>query len=226
MEHKHQVIVDYLNINAAEEYKKLAKRRMSSPSQRSFKTQHHIRRRTNVYSFPSNSSHFPPRWDVVDSVTNQLLISAQETVSDSNTESSLWLLTDDHHRNKPGWIVYPQASDRNISTLRFYFQNPTDFSSLSSALTLSIGYLKTYENMGKVQVGICGQAINLRLDGLWNLPEFHHVSLIQFRYTEILRGDLQVCDHLPMSERYISMTPTQLHERGKNKFKIMSIRLC
>jgi hypothetical protein len=91
---------------------------------------------------------------------------------------------------------------------------------------LSIGYLKSYENFGKVEVGICGQDIGVRLDGLWDRPEFHHVSLIQFRYKEILPGHLQVCDELPMNERYLSITPSQLNERDKNKFKVMSVRLC
>jgi hypothetical protein len=217
-----------INVNAVEEYEKLRKRRMSSSSERSSMTQHRIRRRTEVHSsFPLNTSRYPARWDVVDRGTNQLLIPHQETVNNSNIESSIWLLTDDHHRNKPGWIVYPRASDRNISTLKFYFQTPTDFISLrSTTLTLSIGYLKSYENFGKVEVGICGQDIGVRLDGLWDRPEFHHVSLIQFRYKEILPGHLQVCDELPMNERYLSITPSQLHERDKNKFKVMSVRLC
>jgi hypothetical protein len=220
-----------ININAVEEYKKLGTRRRTSPSSQrsSLMTQHRIRRRIEVLSsFPLNTSHYPARWDVVDSVTNQLLIPPQETINNSNIESSLWLLTDDHHRNKPGWIAYPQASDHNISTLRFYFQTPIDFVSLDSSttLTLSIGYLKTYENVGKVEVGICGESIGIRLDGLWDRPEFHHVSLIQFRYAEISLGQLRACDHLPMNQRYLSVTPTQLHERVKNKFKIMSIRLC
>jgi hypothetical protein len=95
-----------------------------------------------------------------------------------------------------------------------------------TTLTLSIGYLKTYENVGKVEVGFCGQAVGIRLDGLWDRVEFNHVSLIQLRYAEIHSGHLEACRDLPMSERYLSFTPTQLNERAKNKFKIMSVRLC
>jgi hypothetical protein len=90
-------------------------------------------------------------------------------------------------------------------------------------------YLQSYENMGAVEIGVCGRRTGVVIDGL-NLNQ--HVSIPDVHRYELSLDDSTRCLSLSVEKRalqyhYLGDQPPDHREvRGMRKFKLLSVDVC
>jgi hypothetical protein len=148
------------------------------------------------------------------------------------------------HREIPGYIITNYSNPLKW-TLSFPFETDLEVGSSTVPQLSYVGmilvtrYLKSYENMGRVEIGICGRRTGVILDGL---DTEHHVSIPHQRIYDISARDSEECLRLPVSERsvdyfYLGPTPQEQllrHKltsadsaiRGVHKFKLLAVEFC
>lgn len=151
------------------------------------------------------------------------------------------------HRNIPGYII-TNYSNSEKWTLSFPFEESNERLQQSYVgFILLTKYLRSYENMGRVEIGICGRRTGVILDGL---DIQNHVSIPHNHVYEITPEDNEHCLSLPHNQRsidYIYLGPHQelsfsrvrhhrkmlqlskddeLRIRGIQKFKILGVDFC
>jgi hypothetical protein len=149
------------------------------------------------------------------------------------------------HREIPGYII-TNYSDPAKWTLSLPFELEADSGRSSYAgMILLTRYLQSYENMGRVEVGICGRRTGVILDGL---DTERRVSIPHQTAYEVTSKDSQECLRLPFDERsvnyfYLGPTNFQQHRplrrklstteadpevtvRGIHKFKLLAVDFC
>ena len=139
------------------------------------------------------------------------------------------------------YAVYAPARSKEYLDSQTAAKIRADFAKAFSTLS---GYLKAWIFVHNHPVGCLGKhgiaAINdlrkqnpsvditvLNIDSLWERPEFNRASILTFLYLELGKDSFEQCRELEFEKRYIAFIPSRYHEqRGTNKFKIISVRLC
>jgi hypothetical protein len=104
---------------------------------------------------------------------------------------------------------------------------------------LKIVYLRSYEGMGRADVVVCGNRLELSLEGLFADYETYRYS-VPVMYTFPMPNDISIsCDKAPPSARTVDIVykpehwgydpiPRDISDkvRGNRKMKIFSVTLC
>lgn len=163
-----------------------------------------------------------------------------------NSKSWGWSLTDDE-RNKPGFVSYmtkPSSSlakaldnpcdtsgEGSIHVMRIPIRFPPDDQEKKIGSYLRVEFLRTYENIGAVDVCMCGRHIG-RLDGIWNHPEKRHYSIAQIAIFTVCDSLCPAMDSqsdqfsgVSFVHRYVD-DDKSVHRGDRQKFKLISVMSC
>lgn len=147
--------------------------------------------------------------------------------------TSAWGVVEERH-GKVGWVDEIDEGNCTNFYSSIFFPIPSNSNKTSPSIDpgsymLRIHYLRTYFNAGKVTVYLCGNKITT-LDALWEDHETYKYSYNDIYTLEYnARGVDDICNRNKAPQRLEfrhSCVSDPIPARNRNKFKIVSVRLC